>query len=703
MRRPPTRPARRHRLAIGLGAALAGLALGGPVTPAVNPRSPAAADELFVIDCLLPGQIRQLGQRTTYLSPRRPVRTSARDCQIRGGEYVAWDRADLRSSLAVWLPAAKAGEVEAMTVVGEMFEKGLGVPADHAAAAQWYRKAADLGALRAQVNLGHLYEQGLGVPRDPAEALRWYRRAAGLPDVIELDAGAPIVRAAPAEPVEQAEALRREMAGLQRETEMLREAVGRARLELDAAQAALEQAQAEQQALRAAADAASGAAAAELDRRAAEGEQRVRTISESLRQREVELARHQADRTRLLGELEGLQQTSAAQAQRIAELEHQLAPAPAPPADLPVAGPALAIIEPQLLATRGITVVAASAGAVEGGRRIVGRVTAPAGLLHLAVNDAPVEPNDSGVFTAQVAGSAGDTPVTIVAVDRRGQRAAVEFVLRGITPATAGPATASPATEPAAQPWAGIDFGRYHALVIGNNDYRHLPDLKSAVNDAREVAALLEKRYGFAVTVLQDADRYTILAALNKLRERLTAEDNLLIYYAGHGELDEVNSRGHWLPVDAEPGSTANWIPTTAITDILNILKAKQVLLVVDSCYAGALTRSSMARLATGATDAERLHWLRAVSQKRSRTVLTSGGLEPVLDAGGGEHSVFARALLEVLRSNAEVLDGQGLHREVAARVSYAAGNVGFDQVPEYAPVRYAGHEAGEFFLVPRL
>jgi hypothetical protein len=664
---------------------------------------------------------------------------------------VAWDRADLRSSLAVWLPAAKAGEVEAMTVVGEMFEKGLGVPADHGAAAQWYRKAADLGALRAQVNLGHLYEQGLGVPRDPAEALRWYRRAAGLPDVIELDAGEQAAEAARAG---QAAVLRREITELQREAAELREAVERARQELDAtpraaepapplapppmsppeppaadlaelraglaaaqtqvtamaaqladsraeidtAQAALEQAQAEQQALRAAADAASGAAAAELDRQAAESARRVRTMSETLQQREVELARQQTESTRLLGELDRVQQTAAAQAQKIVELERQLAPAPAPPVDLPVAGPALAIIEPQLLATRGITVVAASAGAVEGGRRIVGRVTAPAGLLHLAVNDAPVEPNDAGVFTAQVAGGAGDTPVTIVAVDRRGQRAAVEFVLRGSTPAAA-----SPATAPAARPWAGIDFGHYHALVIGNNDYRHLPDLKSAVNDAREVAALLEKRYGFAVTLLQDADRYTILAELNKLRERLTAEDNLLIYYAGHGELDQVNSRGHWLPVDAEPGSTANWIPTTAITDILNILKAKQVLLVVDSCYAGALTRSSMARLATGATDAERLHWLRAVSQKRSRTVLTSGGLEPVLDAGGGEHSVFARALLEVLRSNAEVLDGQGLHREVAARVSYAAGNVGFDQVPEYAPVRYAGHEAGEFFLVPRL
>jgi hypothetical protein len=127
------------------------------------------------------------------------------------------------------------------------------------------------------------------------------------------------------------------------------------------------------------------------------------------------------------------------------------------------------------------------------------------------------------------------------------------------------------------------------------------------------------------------------------------------------------------------------------------------VLVVVDSCYASALTRSSVARLATATTGEERLHWLRAVSGKRARVVLTSGGIAPVLDSGGGAHSVFAKALLEVLDNNVELLDGQRLFREVAARVSFAAGNVGFDQVPEYAPIRYAGHEAGEFFFVPSL
>jgi uncharacterized caspase-like protein len=248
---------------------------------------------------------------------------------------------------------------------------------------------------------------------------------------------------------------------------------------------------------------------------------------------------------------------------------------------------------------------------------------------------------------------------------------------------------------------ASVDFGSYHALLIGNNDYRSLPDLASPVNDVTDLSRTLEQRYGFKTTVLLNADRYQILSALNTLRETLSVRDNLLVYFAGHGELDEVNQRGHWLPVDAERDSTANWIPTTAVTDILNIMKAKQVLLVVDSCYAGALTRSAMGRLGTGMTDAERLHWYRTMASKRSRTVLTSGGLAPVMDAGGGRHSVFAKALLEVLDANADAIDGQRLHREVAARVAYAAANLRFDQVPEYAPIRYAGHEAGEFFLVP--
>ena len=62
--------------------------------------------DLFVVDCLLPGQVRTVGGRT-YLTPRRPTRTTTVDCRTRGGEYVAYDRADLTSALRVWMTKAE--------------------------------------------------------------------------------------------------------------------------------------------------------------------------------------------------------------------------------------------------------------------------------------------------------------------------------------------------------------------------------------------------------------------------------------------------------------------------------------------------------------------------------------------------------------------------------------------------------------------
>jgi len=137
---------------------------------------------LLVVDCLLPGQVRQLGTRLTYQTPRRPVKTSASDCEVRGGEYVAYDRANFSTSLNIWLPRAKQGDPQAQTYVGEIFERGLGTRTDYRAAAEWYRKAADQGYSRAQINLGYLLESGLGVEKNLTEAMNWYRVASGVSD-----------------------------------------------------------------------------------------------------------------------------------------------------------------------------------------------------------------------------------------------------------------------------------------------------------------------------------------------------------------------------------------------------------------------------------------------------------------------------------------------------------------------------------------
>jgi len=71
------------------------------------------ADKLYVVDCLLPGQIRRLGTQMTFLTARIPIKTTAVDCEIRGGEYVAYDRANYATSLTIWLPKAQSGDPEA--------------------------------------------------------------------------------------------------------------------------------------------------------------------------------------------------------------------------------------------------------------------------------------------------------------------------------------------------------------------------------------------------------------------------------------------------------------------------------------------------------------------------------------------------------------------------------------------------------------
>src|SRR5215468_1558658 len=146
-------------------------------------QGPTKSDDFLVVDCLLPSQIRRLGTQMTYLSARQAIKTSARDCEIRGGEYVSYDRANYATALKVWLPLAEQGDAPAQTNVGEIFEKGLGVPPDYAAAAEWYRRAAESGYSRAAISLGNLFENGLGVPKDSTQALNWYRRAAGLPEL----------------------------------------------------------------------------------------------------------------------------------------------------------------------------------------------------------------------------------------------------------------------------------------------------------------------------------------------------------------------------------------------------------------------------------------------------------------------------------------------------------------------------------------
>lgn len=713
-------------------------------------------NKLFVVDCLLPGQVRKLGSQMTYISQRRPIRTTAADCEVRGGEYVAYDRANYASALKIWLPKAQEGDAAAQLYVGEIFEKGLGAQADYQAAAQWYEKAANQGNFQAQLNLGHLYEKGLGVTQNQETAMRWYRKSAGLDE-----AGLQFTPAIDAQTIQsqstqaaesEIAALREEVAQSRREAEDLRQQLKNTREQALQQQESLRRAQEELEALRnklqqqkSEAPAGSSEIMA-LERELREKEQQLKTQQAKLgsltktlsaerkrMERELEIARKQSVpakqpdqaknelENRLNQQIETYQTQSAElthwltsgkkidraqidarklalqqQAREIASLKEKLdqqAPVQLALGD----GPNIELLEPTVTMTRGIPSIQFALG--EASKRLVGRISTKAGLSKVLLNDQPLAVDAEGQFQTEVTLKDPETVVHIVATDKRNQTS--DLSVRLLAAASGEQPSYASSTSPDSRKVGDIQFGNFYALIIGNNDYAAYPDLQTPAADAKSLEVLLRERYGFKTKLLLNANRHAVMSALNELNQKLTAQDNLLIYYAGHGEIDPKSQSAYWLPVDAETGNTANWISSNSITEYLSIMQAKHIMVVADSCYSGALTGSAVAKLPEGMDQSKRERWLKAMNTRKARTVLTSGGVKPVMDRGGGAHSVFANAFLKVLRSNKRIIEDYDIFRDVANQVKVSASRAGFEQTPQYAPLQHAGHEGSPFFFVP--
>ena len=235
--------------------------------------------------------------------------------------------------------------------------------------------------------------------------------------------------------------------------------------------------------------------------------------------------------------------------------------------------------------------------------------------------------------------------------------------------------------------------GHYFALVIGINNYQHLPKLTTAAPDAQALATLLHNQYGFQTAVLVDATRDQITKALNDYRHNLDENASLLIYYAGHGIYDKEADKAYWLPVDADRDDTSRWIMADEITTEVKVIPARHVLIISDSCYSGGMTRE----IAPAFTQQERERFLEKMVLGKSRTLMSSGALEPVSDGGGNGHSAFTGALLQALTATGDSVFSAGGIFDQYIQVSVAGRS---DQTPQYVPVRNSGHDYGDFVFV---
>lgn len=338
-----------------------------------------------------------------------------------------------------------------------------------------------------------------------------------------------------------------------------------------------------------------------------------------------------------------------------------------------------------------------------GGRQtVLARVQAPAGVTQLLLNGAPATPGEDGLLRAEVEVADEPVEVAVSVRDRLGQeaRASVSLLHRS-APTTHAAAVGAPAATTPVAVAKTLPAGRRHALVVANQRYRHWPALDTPEADGRAVAAVLQSRFGYQVTLLQDASRPQMLQALARLRQQVGAEDQVVVYYAGHGQMDEATARGYWIPVDGAQKDVSQWVSVIDVTDQLAAMPARHVLVIADSCYAGTLVRSLMPRIDAALTADQRHAPLAHLSRQRVRVALTSGGLEPVVDGGSIEHSLFARSLLDALRAIDGPVAGQELFAAVSARFSHLASRLRLTQQPQFAPIGFAGHEAGDFVIAP--
>ena len=229
-----------------------------------------------------------------------------------------------------------------------------------------------------------------------------------------------------------------------------------------------------------------------------------------------------------------------------------------------------------------------------------------------------------------------------------------------------------------------------HLLLIGIDKYSNdISPLNNAVRDALAFKNILLDKYDFDkknITELLDekATGENILDTFEKLTGKLTSNDNLLIYFSGHGIFNKSNKRGYWIPVDAINNRRITYINNTEITDFLSNTKAHHVFTIIDSCFSEALFMRSVNN-----DTAQR------VDRYPSRWALSAGRLEPVSDGSMGANSPFAQVLLKYLETeNENVLWANDICNFVVKNVAFNA-----NQTPRGEALPGVGHMGGQFIF----
>lgn len=239
-------------------------------------------------------------------------------------------------------------------------------------------------------------------------------------------------------------------------------------------------------------------------------------------------------------------------------------------------------------------------------------------------------------------------------------------------------------------------YAASHALLIGIGEAyanQGFPALKNAENDIVALRARLEampwEQWQITQLVGKDATKQAILDALARLVDT-APDDRVLVYFAGHGERDATDDKsGFLIPADGKPRVAAHdentWIASDELNGKIRRMRAKHVLLMLDCCYGGVMTRFRSGGDVTAVAP---------LLTERAHLVIASGRPNERVPDGEGAHSPFLSAVIEALSGPEKTLTATALYARIQAKC--AQGNAA---LPTFAPLEGGGSGDVVFFL----
>jgi hypothetical protein len=194
-----------------------------------------------------------------------------------------------------------------------------------------------------------------------------------------------------------------------------------------------------------------------------------------------------------------------------------------------------------------------------------------------------------------------------------------------------------------------------YALLFATNRYDNWNDLYNPIFDAEAIAKELEERYGFIVEIVKDNDQDEVMTKLREYGQRkYKPQDQLFIFFAGHGVYDEVFGEGFVVAKNSLKNDVSknSYISHNRIRSNINNIPCEHIFLTMDVCFGGTFdAQLASSRSAVYEAIDDREYLVKKLS-KKTRKYLTSGGKEYVSDGIRGQHSPFARNFLEALKTN---------------------------------------------------